>query len=104
MDEKAGLGGRYDLTAWRRQGVLSLVWHQEGCKLDPTALTVQIRVRDELQVLPPSLPSPRFLHPFLHLQTIRSLRLQKPAESGKTERAERNPPPCSVPSADPLED
>lgn len=56
MDDKAGLGGRLDLPT-QRKGEASLVWHQEGCTLDLIALTVEIRVKDELQTLPPFLVS-----------------------------------------------
>ena len=56
MDDKGCLNGRRDLVAQRKGGP-SLVWHQEGYTLDLTALIVQIRVRDELQILPYSLTS-----------------------------------------------
>lgn len=58
MGDKAGLGGSLDLTARiEERGGLLLVWHQEGCTLDPTGLPVEIRVRDEPRILPPSLAS-----------------------------------------------
>lgn len=57
MDDKTGLGGRLDLPTQRKEGEPSLAWHQEGCTLDPITLTVEIRVKDERQTLPPFLAS-----------------------------------------------
>lgn len=57
MDDKGGLNGRHDLVAQGKGGGPSLVWHQEGYTHDLTALVVQIRVRDELQIHPHFLTS-----------------------------------------------